>query len=102
MPKGNNRFGAAGRGGVPADTILAFLNHYTYEASDPEQGVPQRSKFINGRRIPESHKRTIRRLRSGDSTHVSARLLVEYLTFYGFDLPWFQGWCKLHRKALTA
>jgi len=101
MTKGNNRYGAAGKGGIPAPTLLAFLDHYTYEADDNLHQPGSRAKFLNGKRVPDEHRRSIRRYRSGDTTHVSAGHLFKVLTYYGFDLPWFQGWAKLHRKPLT-
>lgn len=106
MAKGNNKYGAAGRGGVPAETVVAFLDHYTYEGYNPTGRETAatvdlgRTKRINGRKITVSMQRTIRRYRNGQVTHVSPKGLLHVLVEYGFDLPWFHGWCKLHRKPI--
>jgi hypothetical protein len=102
--KGRNRYGAAGKHGVPASTVVAFLDHYTYEGRDPFAPYidgRDRAKRINGKAISPLMQRTIRRYRNGAVDHVSVKGLSHVLTEFGFDLAWFHGWCKLHRKPIT-
>jgi hypothetical protein len=104
-----NRTGAAGRKGVPAATVVAFLDHYTYTGTEyngvGEHGalapVGPRVKRINGVTIPTSTQRSIRRWRNGQVQYVSAKGLAQVLLTFGFDLPHFHGWCKLHRRPIT-
>jgi hypothetical protein len=101
MPtRGNNKFGRAGKGSIRADTLAAFFDHYTYEGSTGLQGVP-RWKLINGHRVRPDDARAFRRWRNGHTSHVAAATSLDVLGRYGFDLAWFHGWCKLHRKKLT-
>lgn len=107
--KGRNKYGRAGKGGVPAETLIAFLDHYTYEGAEYNGVGPHgalapvgpRRKFINGKQIPVSIQRSIRRWRHGQVEHVSTAVLLQVLTAFGFDLAWFHGWCKLHRKPIV-
>lgn len=94
MTTGNNRYGRAGRRAVPAATVIAFLDAYTYE----EEGGRKR---INGKAILEADQRQIRRWRNGATGGVNPNRLVPFLVCYDFTLPWFHKWCKLHRKPLT-
>lgn len=98
----NNKFGAAGRRGVPASTLIAFLDAYTYEGFNPTLPPPQnqRAKRINGIIIPTSIQRSIRRWRNGQVEHISVRGLAHVLDTFGFTLVWFHQWCKLHRKPI--
>jgi hypothetical protein len=108
---GNNKYGAAGRGGVPASTVVAFLDHYVHEGYSPEAqaaaksnvilpGYNHRTKRINGVPIPVSIQRSVRRWRNGDVERVSAKGLAHVLDTFGFTLAWFHGWAKLHRKPI--
>lgn len=106
--KGRNSYGAAGKGGVPAGTLVAFLDHYTYAGYNPQidpvnygTEANLHAKRINGVKISPATQRMIRRWRNGQVDRVSAKGLVHVLTEFGFDLAWFHGWCKLHRKPLT-
>lgn len=90
-----NRTGAAGRKGVPAATVVAFLDHYTYDDADT------RRKRINGVLVTDSHVRAIRRWRNGHVDYVSVKGLASVLATYEFSLPWFHKWCRLHRKPIT-
>lgn len=107
--KGRNKYGRAGKSGVPAATLVAFLDYYTYEGTDATGigpgGIPvpvgPRVKRINGMSIPAPLQRAIRRWRNGQVEHVSPTGLAHTLASFGFDLPWFHGWCKLHRKPIT-
>jgi hypothetical protein len=107
--KGHNKYGRAGKRGVPASTVVAFLDHYTYEGLNPEPvrvgqlGSPDngRAKRINGITISAATQRAIRRWRNGQVEHVSVLGVSHVLAEFGFDLPWFHGWCKLHRKPIT-
>lgn len=101
--KGRNSYGAAGKRGVPASTLVAFLDHYTYEGYNPSfpPAGNRRQKRINGVPITAVMQRTIRRYRNGAVDRVSTKGLAHILDVFGFDLPWFHGWCKLHRKPVT-
>ena len=100
--KGNNKYGAAGKGGVPAGTLVAFLDAYTYEGHNPSiapvDGENVRARRINGIKIPAPIQRSIRRWRNGQVERVSTRGLCHVLDTFGFTLPWFHQWAKLHRK----
>lgn len=92
--KGNNKYGRAGRRAVRAEAVVKFLDHYTYE---DEHG----RKRINGIALTDNQRRQIRRWRNGDTEHVNAAALLRLLHELDFNLPWFQGWAKLHRVSLT-
>ena len=90
--KGNNRYGAAGRRGVPAASVAAFLDYYSYPDGDT------RRRRINGSFTDKAVQRTIRRYRNGQVGRVSESALKVLLGTFGFDRRWFDQWCKLHRK----
>lgn len=102
----SNRYGRAGKGAVRADTAAAFFDHYAYEGAVLVTGAEPyaaagRTLRVNGVPVTPSDKRAIRRWRNGHSTHVGLKSLVPMLARYGFDLPWFHGWAKLHRRPVV-
>jgi hypothetical protein len=94
MPRGNNRYGAAGRRGIPAETVVAFLDHYASLGA-------KRPRTINGEPISAATQRSIRRWRNGQVDRVSERGLAHVLDEFGFDRTWFEKWAKLHRKPVA-
>lgn len=93
MPtKGNNRYGAAGRKGVPASTLVAFLDHYTYDT--------RHGKRLNSHPFGAHLARQVRRWRH-EGGLVSAHTVLTTLISFGFDLAWFHTWAKRHRKPIT-
>lgn len=97
--KGNNTYGRAGKGAVPAATAAAFFYAHSYEgfAPPPARGVVAdthtRVRRIAGCSIPTAHARAFRRWQQG-TTHVSAATLLKVLAYYGLDLPEFHRWCR--------
>lgn len=100
-----NRDGRAGRRGVPATTVAAFLDHYTYTGFNPTitpvDGDPVRCRRINGKRLSPSWQRTIRRYRNGQVKHVSPRSLLALLHNFGFDLAEFHRWARAEGLPIT-
>jgi hypothetical protein len=90
-----NRTGRAGRGGVNAETIVAFLDYYTYPDEDT------RRKRINGHLLSAAQVRQIRRWRNGHTTHVNPAAWLRFLHELEFNLPWFHTWCKQHNRKVT-
>lgn len=104
----SNREGRAGRRGVPAHTLAAFLDHYTYTGHNPsltnDWRVPvplDRLRRINGVHLDDSWVRSIRRWRNGQVKFVSTKGLAEALLRFGFDLPEFHRWAKAHDLPIT-
>jgi hypothetical protein len=83
---GNNRRGRAGKGGVPAASVVAFLDHYTYTHA--------RHKYINGEVIPEPLRRQIRRWHHQHTAGVNPAYLLVVLEQLRFNIAWFHAWCK--------
>lgn len=94
--RGNNKYGRGGKRGVPAPTIVAFLDHYTYTT---EGARPQ--KRINGRHVIPSDQRQIRRWRNGETDVVNAERLATFLVSYGFEIAWFHQWAKKNKLPIV-
>lgn len=95
MTKGNNAFGAAGKHAIDGTALVKFFDAYTYEGTDPL--THRREKKINGRTIGPNHQRAVRRYRNGHTHGVNRKHGEELLAAFGFDVRWFEQWCKLHQ-----
>lgn len=94
--RGNNKFGAAGKGAVDARKVYAFFRYYRYEQALVAGQGTSRKHFINGVYVDSAAQRQLRRWQNGTTQHVSERGLHTALRKFGFDRAWFDKWVREH------